>query len=83
MQQAFILLLVPFIALAAIEITNPPPGVAPIPPSAPIVMSSEDIAKDSEKKEPCIKKIQEQRRELLEELKKIKEHLEPKKRISS
>tara|TARA_R110002096_G_scaffold253823_4_gene446804 strand:- start:1041 stop:1292 length:252 start_codon:yes stop_codon:yes gene_type:complete len=83
MQQAFILLLVPFIALAAIEITNPPPGEVPAPPSAPIVMSSEDIAKDSKKKEPCIKKIQEQRRELLEELKKIKEHLKPKRLISS
>ena len=86
MNQAFILLLAPFLALAAIEFTSPPPtdiadaGIicedqesCEIPPDVAV---NDEIAKKKKKpKTPCAKKIQEQQREIAEELKKIKDQL--------
>ena len=89
MNQAFILLLAPFLALAAIEFTNPPPTdiidagslceekeYCDLPPEEPDVAVNDEIEKKKKKpKTPCAKKIQEQQREIVEELKKIKDQL--------
>ena len=97
MQQAFILLLAPFVALVAIELTHPPPAGANVADAGSICEDLEscdippDVAsndKSEEKKAkakakakaPCAKKIQEQQREIAEELRKIKDQLRSKKK---
>jgi len=91
MQQAFILLLAPFLALVAIELTHPPPAGANVTDAGSICEDPEscdippDVASNdkSEKKRPktpCAKKIQEQQREIAEELRKIKDQLRSKKK---
>tara|TARA_Y100000034_G_scaffold99182_1_gene121735 strand:- start:89 stop:376 length:288 start_codon:yes stop_codon:yes gene_type:complete len=86
MNQAFILLLAPFLALAAIEFTSPPPidvaGIVcedqescKVPPAEPDVAANDEVEKKKKPKKPCAKKIQEQQREIAKELKKIKDQL--------
>jgi hypothetical protein len=91
MQQAFILLLAPFVALVAIELTHPPPAGANVADAGSICedlescdippdVASNDKSEEKKPKAPCAKKIQEQQREIAEELRKIKDQLRSKKK---
>jgi len=86
MQNVFILLLTPFLAIALIELAHPPQiDRSHMTIESPVVMTVDnpnpEISKAAPEKDapdPCVKKINEQQRQIAEELKKIKEQLRSK-----
>ena len=86
MQNVFILLLTPFLAIALIELAHPPQiDQSHMTIESPVVMTVDNPNPEKSKTElekgepdPCVKKINEQQRQIAEELKKIKEQLRSK-----
>jgi hypothetical protein len=86
MQNVFILLLTPFLAIALIELAHPPQLDQPrVTIESPVVMTVDNpnpeisrVATEKGTPDPCAKKINEQQRQIAEELKKIKEQLRSK-----
>lgn len=86
MQNVFILLLTPFLAIALIELAHSPQidqSHMAVESSVVMIVDSSDpeISKAEPEKDipdPCVKKINEQQRQIAEELKKIKKQLRSK-----